>query len=90
MTTIEILKASAREIQQKADEHQRLISAVIGTPEIPKIVDACHLLDCPHRRELKALLLEAITVLEETRRAFKSKHLEALRKKMVQALADKT
>jgi hypothetical protein len=88
MTTIDILKASARELQQRADEHRKLIAAAIEENDIRQALDSCHLLDCPHRHELKGILLEAISVLEETRKAFKSKQLEALRKKMIRVLAE--
>jgi hypothetical protein len=46
---------------------------------------------CPRRsRELmmKTAIKEAIDVLEESRKAFKSKRLEALRKKLTQVLID--
>lgn len=87
MTTIDILKTSARELRERADEHQRLIAAAMEEKDIRQALDSCHLADCPHRHELKSILLEAISVLEETRKAFKSKQLEALRKKMIRVLA---
>jgi hypothetical protein len=48
---------------------------------------------CPLRareRELKPALQEAITVLEQSRKTFKSKQLEQLRKKLTQTLIDLT
>ncbi len=42
----------------------------------------------PHKDKLKSVLLEAINVLEESKKAFKSKQLEVLRKKMIEVLAD--
>ena len=51
-------------------------------------LNTCPLMDCPHRRRLKATLKETITVLEESRKAFKSKQLEALRKKLIGVLAE--
>jgi phosphate uptake regulator len=88
MTTIDILRASARELQQRAEEHQRLIAAAIEENDVKRALDACNLSDCPHRRELKQMLLEAVCVLEDTRKAFKSRQLEALRKKMIRVLAE--
>jgi hypothetical protein len=52
--------------------------------------------DCPHlsaaaqagRRRLRETLADVIAVLEETRKSFKSKCLEALRKKLVGVLAE--
>jgi hypothetical protein len=89
MTAIDLLKASARDLQQRVDAHQRLIDAAIEKDAaVRQALDACPLSDCPHRHELKGILLEAIYILEETRKAFKSKQLEALRKKMIRALAE--
>lgn len=38
--------------------------------------------------KLKEAVAETIRVLEESRKAFKSKHLESLRKKLIQTLID--
>ena len=47
------------------------------------------LLPNSHRElQLKETIKEAIDVLEETRKAFKSKKLEALRKKLTHALIE--
>jgi hypothetical protein len=88
MTTIDILQASARELQQRAEEHRRLITAAIEENDVRGVLDACHLSDCSHRQELKEILVEAISVLEDTRKAFKSRQIEALRKKMIRILAE--
>jgi hypothetical protein len=37
---------------------------------------------------LKSAIAEAITILEESRKAFKSKQIEALRKRLTQVLID--
>jgi hypothetical protein len=84
MTTIHILKTSAGELQRRAEEHQRLIAAAIEGNDLK----ACNLLDCSHRKKLKETLGEAISVLEDSRKAFKSRQLEALRKKMIKVLAE--
>jgi len=88
MTTIDILRASARELQQRAEQHQRLIAAAIEEKDVRGVFDACSLSDCCHKQELKKILLEAVCVLEDTRKAFKSRQLEALRKKMIRVLAE--
>jgi hypothetical protein len=38
MTTIEILKASAQELQRRADEHHRLIAAVVGENDVRNVL----------------------------------------------------
>jgi hypothetical protein len=88
MTTIDILQASASDLQQRAEAHRRLIAAAVEQNDVKHVFDACHLSDCSHKQELKGILLEAVSVLEDTRRAFKSRQLEALRKKMIRILAE--
>lgn len=87
---IQALQKSVKELQQGIDLHTCLVAAVLEND-----VDQRHLkpfMDfCPSRgREacMKAALKEAIEVLEESRKAFKSKQLEALRKRLTQVLID--
>jgi len=40
------------------------------------------------RKKLRNVLTEAIGILEDTKKAFKSKRLEMLRKKLIQVLAE--
>jgi hypothetical protein len=87
-TTIDIVQASARELQRKAEEHHRLIALAIEDNDVRDVLNACPLTDCSHRQLLKEILLEAISVLEDTRKAFKSRQLEAFRKKLVRVLAE--
>jgi hypothetical protein len=48
----------------------------------------CILLDCPYRRLLRQVLMETIEVLEETKKSFKSKRLEGLRKRLMNVLME--
>lgn len=48
----------------------------------------CPLVDCSPRKKYRAGLLEAVRVIEETRRSFKSRQLEELRKKLQSILAE--
>jgi hypothetical protein len=70
--------------------HQRLITAAIEGGDVRGVLDSCHLPECSHRHQMKEMLLEAISVLEDTRKAFKSSQLETLRKKMIRVLAEKS
>jgi hypothetical protein len=88
MTAIDILQASAKDLQQRVEAHGKLIAAAIGENDVQHVLGACRLSDCSHGRELKRILAEAIAVLEDTRRAFKSRQLEALRKKMLRILTE--
>lgn len=87
---IKVLNVSIKELQQGIDMHCCLVSSILEGQ-----VDECNLrppMDmCPKRsREhlLKDAIKEAIDVLEESRKAFKSKKLEILRKKLTQVLID--
>jgi hypothetical protein len=43
---------------------------------------------CPHKRRLQTALLETIQILEETKKAFRSRALEQLRVKLTRELAE--
>ncbi len=47
----------------------------------------CPLPECPHERRLRAALLDAVRAIEETRKAFKSRTLEELRRRLLVVLA---
>lgn len=53
-----------------------------------KTISYCPLVDCKPREKYRAALVEAVRMLEETRRSFKSKQLEELRKKLQAVLAE--
>lgn len=83
------LNNSIRTLRQGMDMHCCLVRAILekGSARL----DGCQRARCPQRsREavLKDALKEAITVIEETRRAFKSKQLEALRKRLTEVLIE--
>ena len=86
MTVNEAILRSAEELQCRAETHRQFLARAAKGGHAS--VGECPLLDCPHRRLLRETLVEAITVLEGTRKAFKSKQLEALRKKLIGVLAE--
>jgi hypothetical protein len=84
------LNKSVQELQQGIDMHTCLIASMLG-----KDVDQRNLktlMDgCPWKSrevQLKEAIKEAIDVLDESRKSFKSKQLEFLRKKLTQVLID--
>ena len=86
MTAYELLNRNLEEIRLKLEEQGRLLHCLTkaGAP-----ADFLHCVSvCAGERRLKEMLLETIQELEESRKAFKSKRLEALRKKLVQALSE--
>jgi len=84
------VSASLRELQHGIVRHCRLVNAMLdgelGGISMRLLTDACP----QHSRELmmKDAIREAIDVLEESRKAFKSKQLEVLRKKLTRVLID--
>jgi hypothetical protein len=87
---INALNISVKELQQGIDTHCCLVTAIlegqVDERNLRPLLDMC-----PRRsREplMKEAIKEAIDVLEESRKAFKSKRLEALRKKLTQVLID--
>ena len=87
---VNALNSSIRDLQQGVDRHCVLINSIM-TDEID-VGDLAPLLDsCPSRANelaLKKAIKDAIDTLEETRKAFKSKKLEMLRKRLTQTLVD--
>ncbi len=93
MSVHEAVRKSAEELQQRVEAHCRLLAQAMEGGDAKTWIETCPLEDsphgdCPHRRKLRETLADAITVLEETRKAFKSKQLEALRKRLIGVLAE--
>ena len=72
--------------------HERDIVLTFLEDDAPKegCIAYCPLVDCGPQQKYRAALQEAVTVLEETRRSFKSRQLEELRKKLQAVLAEDT
>lgn len=87
---INAINESVKELHQGIDRHRCLVASVLQEQLDERNVRP--LLDlCPSRsRELRLTeaIKEAIDILEESRKAFKSKKLEALRKRLTQVLID--
>jgi len=87
---ISAINTSVKELQKGIDMHCCLVRSIlegqIDDRNLKSLLDLC-----PKRsRELvlEKVIKEAIEELEESRKAFKSKRLEALRKKLTQTLID--
>jgi hypothetical protein len=85
---IESLKASVEDLKKDIDMHCCLVSSIleerVEDHKLRPLLDRC-----PKRsREIRLenAIKEAIDVLEESRKAFKSKRLEALRKRLTSVL----
>lgn len=87
---INALSSSVKELQQGIESHCCLLASLKGEAVNERNLSAV-LGMCPnHPREqaLRAAIEEAIDVIEKSRKAFKSKQLEVLRKKLTKVLID--
>ena len=85
MTPYQVLSQNIEEIRQKLAEQETMLDC-LHRGDCPYIGE-CHLISCPHRQRLSQVLLETIEVLDATKKSFKSKQLEMLRKQLIQELA---
>ncbi|MBI5583017.1 MAG: hypothetical protein HY892_04275 [Deltaproteobacteria bacterium] len=86
MTAYELLAQHIADLQALLQANRDLLTGARGGAEEP-VSDPC-LSTCRHQRLLRKTLLETIQELEASRKAFKSKQLEALRKKLTAILAE--
>ena len=86
MTPYQFLNQNIDEIRQKLAEQETMLGC-LNRGDRP-CVDECCLTTCPHKQRLSQVLLETIEVLDATKRSFKSKQLEHLRKRLTQELAN--
>lgn len=85
---LKIIDESADELHRQIDMQRHVLTSILEN-RVRKNT-RCNLYvcwDCPHKRILKETLTETIEVLEDTRKAFKSKRLEVLRKRLIEVLA---
>lgn len=87
---ISAINESVQALQKGINTHRCLLSSILeqqmDTDSYRQLMAVC-----PSRRREKAMkdaIQETIEVLEESRRAFKSKKLEVLRKKLINVLID--
>jgi hypothetical protein len=80
----------SRELTERI-EHQRevLLKFVDESSRQGRSIDYCPLINCQSKQRLREGLREAIQVIEETRRSFKSARLERLRLKLEKLLDDR-
>lgn len=86
MTAYDLLAKNIEDIQVMIEDHANLLGSLKQGSDAP-VLRQC-VSACPYKQRLKETLLETIHVLEESKKAFKSKQLEALRKKLIKVLAE--
>ncbi len=86
---MKIIDNSTKDLHNRIDMQRHILTAVIEKKTKGlQICPDCIFSDCPHKKRLRDVLTEAIGILEDTKKAFKSKRLEVLRKKLIQVLAE--
>ncbi|MFP4348351.1 MAG: hypothetical protein ACOC23_06920 [Thermodesulfobacteriota bacterium] len=87
---IQAFTTSVKELQQGIDQHcclaASLMAVEVDDRNLKPIFDLCPSKNREHA--LKTAVIDAINTLEESRKAFKSKQLELLRKRLTQVLID--
>ena len=86
---VTVINRSAEELHQKIDMQRYLMTTLlekkVGNETLKQLALPTYFLD---ENRLKQAIMETIEVLEESRKAFKSKRLEVLRKKLTQVLIE--
>ena len=86
---ITVIDKSAEELHQRIDMHRYMMAAIldqrVGDETIRQLSLPTYSAD---ERRFKEVIKETIEVLEESRKAFKSKRLGVLRKKLTQVLIE--
>ena len=86
---VTVINKSAKELHQKIDMQRYLMTTLlekkVGDDTIKQLTLPTY---SPDEKRLKQAIMETIDVLEESRKAFKSKRLEVLRKKLTQVLIE--
>jgi hypothetical protein len=86
---VTIINRSAEELHQKIDMQHYLMTTLlekkVGDETVKQLVLP---ISSPDENRLKQAIKETIDILEESRKSFKSKRLEVLRKKLTQVLIE--
>jgi len=86
MTALEALARSIQDIEARVRQHEWLLRCLNEGSE--EEILRCCTVNCPHKELLKKTLLETVETLEESRKSFKSRRLEILRKRLLGVLAE--
>ena len=88
ITVHEYLDRVAEELHKQVDHQRQVFRQIVNdSTTAAQPLSYCPLVQCEKLLTMRSVLQETISVLEETRSAFKSKKLEVMRRKLVQVLA---
>jgi len=85
---IEIIDKSTEELHQQINMHRYLMATILDKKISEKRFNEIILPNSHRELQLKEAIKETIEVLEESRKAFKSKSLEVLRKNLIKVLTE--
>jgi hypothetical protein len=85
---VKIIERTTRDLHDRVNMQQNVLLTILGKIKSLPPLDPCSAPDCPHKKLFCTVLLETIEVLEETKRSFKSKRLEELRKRLTDLLKE--
>lgn len=83
----EIIEKNFDELQEDMERQRRLLAEVVRSCN-SGCRRECLSAECPHRDALKRVVVETVLALDDTRKSFKSKRLEQLRRKLMRVLAE--
>jgi hypothetical protein len=82
MASFERINQSVEQIKEKLEKHRDLLRMTMDDQAGPQTASLCTDARCEHLEHFRFLLKEIIAELEKTRQSFKSKRIEALRKRL--------
>jgi len=88
---IHVVRANIQELQEGMTRHCALLEAIVNERSLDGGDIGDLMAQCPVRNreaQLVAAIQKAIDVLEESKKSFKSKRLEGLRKDLIRVLID--
>jgi hypothetical protein len=85
----EYVAGISQELTDRLAHLQAVVGQVAAQPDVGNLPIAfCPLVDCRARQRYRVAVQQAVKVLEETRRSFKSRQLEALRRMLEEMLVE--
>jgi hypothetical protein len=83
-----LIERNAQDLHDRVNMQKHVLLNVFGRVKDKSPLELHPVVDEPFRKSLRKVLAETIEVLEETKKAFKSKRLEELRKRLMDVLKE--
>ncbi len=85
---VRLIEKSTQDLHDRVNIQKEVMLNVLGRASCEIPIEFHPMLDEPFRKLLRQVLAETIEVLEETKKAFKSRRLEELRKRLMEVLKE--